>query len=246
MNDDSGHPEPAPTIALMLQGGGALGAYHVGAYQALAERALHPHWVAGISIGAFNAAVIAGNPPERRVDRLAALWEAISRPDVSLEGLPKPLPLALQTLHNMVSNSEAVLFGQPNFFKPRSPLQLVMPSLPATQVSFYETSPMIETLRRFADFELINRRGTRLSLGATDILSGNAVFFDNAHQQIRVEHVLASGALPPGGGRRAVLGRRVHLQHAARRDRGRAGPPSDGGVLGRSVERRRAAAGLDE
>jgi NTE family protein len=202
MNDQSGHPETAPMIALMLQGGGALGAYQIGAYQALAERALHPHWVAGISIGAFNAAVIAGNPPERRVERLTGLWEAISRPEVGLPGLPLPL----QKLHNLVSNSEAVLFGQPKFFKPRSPFQLMMPSLPATQASFYDTSPMLETLREFADFDLINRRPVRLSLGATDILSGEMVFFDNLRRTIRPEHVLASGALPPGFAAVAVDG----------------------------------------
>src|ERR1700758_3795585 len=107
-------PRPSretPTVALMLQGGGAMGAYQIGAYQALAEHDLHPDWVAGISIGAINAAVIAGNRPEHRVARLTALWEAITWPD-----LPAPLALtALQTLHNMASNAEALLFGQPNF-----------------------------------------------------------------------------------------------------------------------------------
>jgi NTE family protein len=112
-----------PTVALMLQGGGALGAYHIGAYQALAEHDLHPDWVAGISIGAINAAIIAGNRPEQRVERLAALWEAISWPD-----LPAQLPLpAWQTLHNMVSNAEALLFGQPHFFTPRPVNPLLVP-----------------------------------------------------------------------------------------------------------------------
>jgi NTE family protein len=183
-----------PTVALMLQGGGALGAYHIGAYQALAERGLHPDWVAGISIGSINAAIIAGNPPGDRVERLAALWEAISWPD-----LPAPLALtALQTLHNMASNAEALLFGQPNFFTPRPVNPYLRGPAPPQDVSFYDTSRMLGTLRRFADFALINSRAVRLSLGATDLATGDLEFFDNHRQTIGPEHVLASCSLPPG------------------------------------------------
>lgn len=182
-----------PTIALMLQGGGALGAYHVGAYQALAERSLHPDWVAGISIGAINAAVIAGNPPEDRVDRLAGLWDAISWPD-----LPVPFAFApFQTWHNLASNAEALWFGQPHFFTPRPVNPYLRPPSPPQDVSFYDATPMLLTLRRFADFALINSRAVRLSLGATNIASGNVEFFDNHKQPIGPEHVLASGSLPP-------------------------------------------------
>jgi len=178
----------------MLQGGGALGAYHIGAYQALAEHDLHPDWVAGISIGAINAAIIAGNQPDERVERLAALWEAISWPD-----LPAPLALTpLQTLHNMASNAEALLFGQPNFFTPRPVNPYLRAPAPPQEVSFYDTSPMLLTLRRFADFALINDRAVRLSLGATNIATGDLEFFDNHRQTIGPEHVLASGSLPPG------------------------------------------------
>jgi NTE family protein len=183
-----------PTVALMLQGGGALGAYHIGAYQALAEHDLHPDWVAGISIGAINAAIIAGNPPEHRIARLNALWEAISWPDL-------PTKLALtpwQTLHNMASNAEALLFGQPHFFTPRPVNPLLLPRAAPQQLSFYDTTPMLFTLRRFADFSLINSGTTRLSLGATNIASGDLEFFDNHRQTIGPEHVLASGSLPPG------------------------------------------------
>jgi NTE family protein len=184
----------APTVALMLQGGGALGAYHIGAYQALAEHNLHPDWVAGISIGAINSAIIAGNPPEQRVERLTALWEAISWPD-----LPTKLALpAWQTLHNMASNAEALLFGQPNFFTPRPVNPFLVPRAAPQEASFYDTTPMLFTLRRFADFSLINSRQIRLSLGATNLATGNLQFFDNQRQTIGPEHVLASGSLPPG------------------------------------------------
>src|SRR5215469_584555 len=183
-----------PTVALMLQGGGALGAYHIGAYQALAEHDLHPDWVAGISIGAINSAVIAGNRREDRVGRLTALWEAISWPD-----LPTKFAVsAWETWHNIASNAEALLFGQPNFFTPRPVNPFLLPRAAPQEVSFYDTTPMLATLRRFADFTLINSRQIRLSLGATDLATGDLKFFDNHHQPIGPEHVLASGSLPPG------------------------------------------------
>jgi NTE family protein len=178
----------------MLQGGGALGAYHIGAYQALAEQGLHPDWVSGISIGAVNAAVIAGNPPDDRVDRLAALWESISWPD-----LPAPVTARLwQTLHNMASNAEALLLGQPNFFTLRPVSPYLRPPSPPQEVSFYDTTPLRLTLRRFADFALINRGAVRLSLGATNLATGVLEFFDNARQALGPQHVLASCSLPPG------------------------------------------------
>ena len=182
-----------PSVALMLQGGGALGAYHIGAYEALASHNLHPDWVAGISIGAINAAIIAGNPPERRVERLSELWETISWPD-----LPTLALTPLQILHNMASNAEALMFGQPHFFSPRPVNPYLVPKARPQEVSFYDTAPMLFTLRRFANFSLINSRAIRLSLGATNIDTGDLEFFDNHKQAIGAEHVLASGSLPPG------------------------------------------------
>jgi NTE family protein len=183
-----------PSIALLLQGGGALGAYHIGAYQALEEAALHPDWVAGISIGAINAAVIAGNSPDARVQRLTDLWNAISWPEppVSLAGT------MLRTWQNWGSYAAALLAGQPNFFSPRLVNPLQPQDLPPDTVSFYDTAPMLATLKRFADFEVINEKHTRLSLGATNVATAELVFFDNHKQTIRPEHVLASGSLPPG------------------------------------------------
>jgi NTE family protein len=192
-NPTSRPVQGAPSVALMLQGGGALGAYHIGAYEALADHNLHPDWVAGISIGAINAAIIAGNPPEKRVERLAELWEAISWPD-----LPTLALTPMQILHNMASNAEALMFGQPHFFIPRSVNPYLAPSALPQQVSFYDTAPMLFTLRRFANFSLINSRAIRLSLGATNIATGDLEFFDNHQQPIGAEHVLASGSLPPG------------------------------------------------
>ena len=196
-------PAPTPTIALMLQGGGALGAYHIGAYDALAEHNLHPDWVAGISIGAINAAIIAGNPPAGRVDSLAAFWQAISWPD-----LPARLPLTpLQLWHNTASNAEAVVFGQPNFFTPRLVNPYLVPEAPPQDVSFYDTTPLRLTLPRYANFDTINARTTRLSLGVTDIETGRLEFFDSHTRTIRPEHVIASGSLPPGFPATVVDGR---------------------------------------
>jgi NTE family protein len=181
-------------VALVLQGGGALGAYHIGAYQALEEFDMRPDWVAGISIGAINSAVIVGTPPAERVARLSALWETISWPDLA----PPAAYRALATYHNWVSNAIALTFGQPNFFAPRLINPLFVPRAPTETVSFYDTSAMLATLSEFADFDLINSGKVRLSLGATNVATGQLEFFDTARMRIQPQHVLASGSLPPG------------------------------------------------
>ena len=189
-------PGGKPTCVLALQGGGALGAYHIGAYQALAEHGYEPDWFSGISIGAINSAILAGNRPENRLARLEELWQMISWPEVL-----QPLRLLpLEVLHNNLSNAEALLMGQPHFFRPRPVSPLFAPAGSPTQASFYDTSPMLETLARLVDFEFINKGPVRLTLGATDVETGDVVFFDSADKAnpITPAHVLASGSLPPG------------------------------------------------
>jgi NTE family protein len=197
---------PKPTIALILQGGGALGAYHVGALEAMQDAGYAPDWVAGISIGAFNAAIIAGNPPERRIDRLNTFWEAISRPDAVFEWVREVEP----KLANTISYWEAIFLGQPGFFTPRylNP-NLAPPGTPAA-ISYCDTSPVRATLASVVDFGFLNAGETRISLGATDVESGNLVFFSNKGTQpttLTAEHVMASGSLPPGFPPVAIDGR---------------------------------------
>jgi NTE family protein len=187
-------------IALLLQGGGALGAYQAGVYEALAEAGLHPHWVAGISIGAINSAIIAGNPPNERVDRLRQFWETVS---ASPLGVPyfKSFELNDELNHQIVNQARAMsilLFGAPNFFVPRMPPPMLWPGGSAIKASYYDNSPLRTTLERLVDFDRINAGQMRFSVGAVDICSGNFTYFDSTTHHIRVEHIMASGSLPPG------------------------------------------------
>ncbi len=184
-----------PNVVLVLQGGGALGAYHVGAFQALDEAGLCPDWVTGISIGAVNAALIAGNAPGDRLERLIAFWNTVATPVDWGAWLEGPARRAF----NAASAGQALLFGQPGFFTPR-PMNpwLALPGAPYA-TSFYDTAPLRTTLTRLVDFDRINGPdGPRLSLGATRVTTGELVFFDSLDGAIGPEHVMASGALPPG------------------------------------------------
>lgn len=189
---------PDPCCVLALQGGGALGAYHIGAYQAMAEYGHAPTWFSGISIGAINAAIMAGNPPEKRLEALERFWEMISWPEL----MPHTGIVDIDIWHNRFSNMRALTTGQPHFFKPRAVNPYLLSNLPATEASFYDTGPLLETLRKLVDFDLINSGKVRLTLGATDVESGEVVYFDSAHPEktgpIGPEHVVASGSLPPG------------------------------------------------
>lgn len=199
-----------PRIALVLQGGGALGSYQAGVFQGLEEMKIHPTWLAGISIGALNCAIIAGNPANKRVDQLKAFWETICRPPSPVEGalfsMFDAMGASAKAWRDMTANQTEKLFGsyaamqavtqgQSGFFLPR-------PFAPGTgtpaTVSFYDTSALYSTLERFADFDRINNGDMRVSVGATNVKSGNFVYFDNQEMVLRPEHFVASGALPPG------------------------------------------------
>jgi NTE family protein len=191
---------PFECIALVLQGGGALGAYQAGVYEALAEAELHPDWIAGISIGAINGALIAGNAPEARVDRLRSFWERVTaKPccDWSERFFLANGDSVRQWL-NQMGASFALVGGASGFFTPRFPGPwLHLPGItPAT--SFYDTSVLRETLEKLVDFDRINARRVRFSVGAVNVRSGNFAYFDTTTHTIGPEHVMASAALPPG------------------------------------------------
>jgi NTE family protein len=192
---------PFECIALVLQGGGALGAFQAGVYQALAEANLHPDWVAGISIGAINAALIAGNAPEARLDKLRAFWEQVSTP-----AIPDPLGFTdyffrgdfARRFLNRLNAEAAMVRGAEGFFTPRVPPPYLQPYGTIEAMSWYDTTPLRGTLERMVDFDRINAGETRFSVGAVNIRSGNFVYFDTTTHSIRPEHIMASGALPPG------------------------------------------------
>ena len=181
---------------LLLQGGGALGAYQAGAYEGLAEAGIVPDWVVGISIGAINAALIVGNPPARRVERLREFWDRVSS---HAPHIPPAWMSPWRPFLNQMSASSSLLFGIPHFFNPRiPPPQFFIPFESPENLSYYDTEPLRVTLEELADFDLINRHQTRLSLGAVSLRSGQSVYFDNHKRHIGPDHVRASGALPPG------------------------------------------------
>jgi NTE family protein len=180
---------------LVFQGGGALGSYQAGVYEGLAEAGIEPDWVTGVSIGAINAALIAGNPPQQRVARLRQFWERVS------STLPLTPPAALEPVRpalNRFSAAGAATFGVPGFFSPRLPPPYLAPDGTLGALSYYDPAPLEATLGELVDFNLINRKSVRLSLGAVNVRTGNSVYFDNRDMRIRPEHVMASGALPPG------------------------------------------------
>src|SRR5712672_4216194 len=196
MSDRTPPPRPASydkKIGLVLQGGGALGSYQAGVYEALASSQYQPGWVAGISIGAINAAIIAGNAPGRRVERLRDFWDAITAPTSLWPAAPDG-PLA--DWQQRASALTSVLFGQPGFFAPRGPQDWFSPD---RLVSYYDTAALRGTLERLVDFDRINdSREIRLSVGAVNVRTGVFAYFDSDKIAIRPEHVMASGALPPG------------------------------------------------
>jgi NTE family protein len=256
---------PFERVALLLQGGGALGAYQAGVYQALSEAHLDPDWVAGISIGGINAALIAGNPPEARVEKLRKFWDLVTVGPLwcgawaqapagkinpardltdqatavaasvavmgqalvserSLEahadelralweniaanagwallplgsGRLEPRGDLARGLANQISAGLALVRGAPGFFAPRLPIPWLQPFGTLEATSYYDSAPLKATLERLVDFDRINTGDMRFSVGAVNVATGNFVYFDNTTHTIRPEHVMASGALPPG------------------------------------------------
>jgi NTE family protein len=187
---------------LLLQGGGALGAYQAGVYEALAEADLHPDWVAGISIGAINSAIIAGNPPEERVAKLRAFWEGITTNPlfdwVATADRFAPKGNMARSFFNQMSAAWALVGGAPGFFTLRQPGPWLHPAGCLEATSFYETTLLKATMERLVDFDRINSGEMRLTVGAVNVRSGNLVRFDNRTGTIGSEHVMASGSLPPG------------------------------------------------
>lgn len=180
---------------IVLQGGGALGAYQGGAVDALSDAGQPIDWVAGISIGAINSALIAGNAPERRVSALRNFWEMVSSSSVPVGMLDGVLSRGWL---NDLSATGTTLTGVPGFFRLRLPPAGLMPQGTEGARSFYDTAPLRDTLLDLVDFDLLNRGPIRLSVGAVNVETGNMTWFDSAEIEIRPEHIMASGALPPG------------------------------------------------
>jgi len=187
-------PDGCHRIALVLQGGGALGAYQAGVYQALHEAGMEPDWVCGVSIGAINSAIIAGNPPEKRLERLKTFWERITARKVWHY---TPDGDIYRKARNLTSSFMTSTLGQPGFFKPHEVNPWLSPAGARSATSYYDTGPLRETLLELVDFDLINSRPMHFAVGAVNVLTGNFLYFDNKKEVIEPEHVMASGALPP-------------------------------------------------
>ncbi|MGB7482300.1 MAG: patatin-like phospholipase family protein [Castellaniella sp.] len=201
------HPSAAARAyearALVLQGGGALGAYQAGVYEGLNEAGIELTDLAGISIGALNAAIIAGNPAGRRVERLHAFWNTICQPYIG----PAANPMVEHSLFQIndlarqflgaVHAGSALMVGQKGFFRPRFPPAALAAALDPASVGHYDTRPLKDTLESLCDFDRINDSGLHVSVGAVNVRTGNFVYFDNRRTRLQPEHFMASGALPP-------------------------------------------------
>lgn len=181
-------------IVYILQGGGALGAYQAGVFNALQEHKYTPNWIIGNSIGAINASIIAGNSPENRVNKLKEFWRIVSKPVI-----PNYIPKSKfeQHWYNFLSGQLSLWYGQTGFFYPRiNKFHILIPGK-VDEISFYVTSPLKETLNQVIDFDILNTGNIRLTLGAVEIKTGDPVYFDNREIEISEKHIMASCALPP-------------------------------------------------
>ena len=177
-------------IALVLQGGGALGAYQIGVFEALHEAGIEPDWVIGTSIGAINAAIIAGNPPADRLPRLVEFWKRVEQ---------KQYPgMAENWFAAMTRNLQTVSQGLPGFFRPRH-AAFISPHtvLGAEEAGYYSVDPLRETLSQLIDFDYLQKSKTRLTVGASSVRNAEMKYFDSRSMPLQLEHIIASGALPP-------------------------------------------------
>jgi NTE family protein len=181
-------------VALVLQGGGALGAYQAGVYEALAQAHCEPNWISGVSIGAINASIIAGNPPEKRLAALESFWTIVSGRKIWFQ---TPDGDFFRDLRNQTSAAMTMMLGQPGFFKPRWQNPWLAPAGAERAISYYGTSDLKGTLEALIDFDLLNSAKKRLSVGAVNVRTGNFIYFDSRKIRIGPEHIMASGALPP-------------------------------------------------
>jgi NTE family protein len=172
-------------VALVLQGGGALGAYQAGVYEEIAKLPRQADWVAGVSIGAINAALIVGNPPARRVERLREFWARVSS---GVSGVAPWWDVQRSGFHQF-SAAVSASFGVNGFYTPRVPPPMFQPEGSDAALSYYDNTPLRETLERLVDFDLINRQPVRLSVGAVNVRTGNSVYFDNTHQRLSLIHI---------------------------------------------------------
>ena len=194
---------PFERVALVLQGGGALGAYQAGVYQAIHEAHIDVHWLCGTSIGAINGALIAGNPPEKRVERLRDFWETVTAPPITIPNLPwfTDLPWNgnghARSWTSKMSAFGTMIHGAPGFFTPRPFPPVNSAAERPDLVSYYDITPLKETLSRLVDFKLLNAEPMRFTALATNVRTGARACFDNREQTITEAHVMASSSLPP-------------------------------------------------
>jgi NTE family protein len=200
MNDQSATPAVSSErtraikeqVVLVLQGGGALGAYQAGVYQALMEGGIEPDWVIGTSIGAINGALIAGNQPGNRIARLREFWDGIAKRSPMDQLWSGPM------FGNSLANLSTIVSGVSGFFAP-NPYALLGPAYPLgiERAAYYSTEPLKATLGRLVDFDCMARHRVRLSVGAVNVRSGEMRYFDSQSMPLGVPHIMASGALPP-------------------------------------------------
>ena len=184
-----------PRIAYVLQGGGALGAYQAGALKELLTAGFAPDWIAATSIGAIQAAIVAGNPPETRLKKLTEFWDMVATYSIF-----EPLSEINETreMHDQMMENSALISGQPNFYFPRWYTGQFPTKGDPSSLSYYNTAPLRDTLLKLVDFDYLNSSPVRLSLGSVSVNTGHLVYFNNINYLIGPEHVMASAALPPG------------------------------------------------